>query len=162
MPIVVVDKDGKPLPASGLVFGDGYRVENLGNGIVRIEVSGATEVSRIVTRQVPVSAVRTVTRCVTTDRVTDVTVTEDVTRHPERWMTRFIGTIEHHKLMTHDGVFTVTKDLTATKERYERTVTREISTTNFSTHDKYEATRINGTTTKEKTVTRWDIVTVWK
>ncbi len=141
MPIVVVDKDGKPLPASGLVFGDGYRVENLGNGIVRIEVSGSIEVTKVVTAEKGVTRWLTTTRQISAERVTDVTVTQFLTKDREYTVERIVGTL------THDKIVGKTRIVEATRDAGELT------------HDKYGATVTNGTVTKDRTVTKTYYVT---
>lgn len=163
MPIVVVDKDGKPLPASGLVFGDGYRVENLGNGIVRIEVSGSIEVTKVVTAEKGVTRWLTTTRQISAERVTDVTVTQFVTRDKESTHIRYIGTLTDLKLLTPIRDFTTTRGpIEQTHEKYEETVTRDLSMTDDVTHDKYQATiSKDATVTKERTVTKYHSLTIW-
>ena len=164
MPIVVVDKDGKPLPASGLVFGDGYRVENLGNGIVRIEVSGSIEVTKVVTAEKGVTRWLTTTRQISAERVTDVTVTQFLTKDREYTVEKIIGTLTHVKLLTPIRDFTVTRGpVEQSHEKYGSTVTKDVTVTDWMSHDKYQATHEkDATVTKYKTVTKMDVVTVWQ
>lgn len=161
MPIVVVDKDGKPLPASGLVFGDGYRITDLGSGIVRIEVSGSIEVTRVVTAEKGVTRWLTTTRQISAERVTDVTVTQFLTKDREYTEERIVGTLTHMKVHPAMRYITTTRDKTEqTHEKYDRTATADVTVTDEQTHEKYEDTvTLALTAEREITVTKRVYVT---
>ena len=148
MPVMIVDRNGNALPASAVVFGQGYQVEDAGFGVVRVAVSG--EVTREITRERTVTRMAaTVTRWISAEQTVERTVTRAVTR--DREVTR----------LRHLDVVTVTRTpQEVTHDCYGRTATADVSVTDYLTRDKYlQTVELNMTATHEKSVTKRHYVT---
>jgi len=148
MPVLVVDRYGNVLPATAIVFGQGYNVEDLGFGVARVAASG--DVTRESTVERPVTRwAMTVTRWITAEATAERTVTRAVTRPREITRVRYLDEV------------TVTRDAsTVTRDRFDRTATKDVSVTAAVTHDKFAATvTLPVTAVREITVTRHQYVT---
>jgi hypothetical protein len=148
MPVLIVDRDGNVLPAHAIVFGQGYTVQDMGFGVVRVAVSG--EVTREATVERTVTRLAaTVTRWLSAEQTVERTVTRAVTR--EREVTR----------RKHLEVVTVTRDAQElTRDRFGRTATVDAWVTDYVTRDKPRQTvELPITATHEKSVTKRHYVT---
>lgn len=122
MAILIVDKNGKPFPANAIKFGAGYIPVHTESGIVQVNVSGAAECTRVATKDKDLTRYLTVSRAITRHLDTTLTATSWVSRFHDATVTRWMGTIQHHKTHNPRHVDLVTRELTNPLE-----FTREVS-----------------------------------
>ena len=157
--IIIVDSNGEPIPAALLQFGNGFHIDRdeALPGVIQIEVSGAVDVSKVVTREKLVSPVGIVTRELTQEDYVTVTVTHYVTFPFPVTVTTWLGTLSNHAVIGEEATRERTLPFsTVSKDEYERTVTNFTCTREVT---RPGITVTEGTVTKEISVTKTITVT---